>query len=715
MRRRRKPRTASNELRRLALAQRWDELRHVLAERLIRDPNDTEARSELERLNQGLPLRATESALTRKRREEQEMREELASELALYRHNPGMAEEWEPALLARRRKRLLLIRATLGKRLPPEQGQEFANYLAALNARWSRQRARRQRVLFFGAGIPLLALAAGCIFTASHHRANQAEESLNKALLSNDVRRVELALRAADSGVNKLVAPSLANLIHQATQWMARTQRQEAELKEELAALETGKKHISTLPLTLRAELEGNLKSLPANMQELRERWARLCEKEAQALAAQGEEILKHFATPLPPLPKLSSNPAEDEAALKKQQQLVQQRARDWEAARRVFALEGPEGEKLHERLEEIYQLRKDIAALRRTIALLPTARHYAQYVKLLGQLTPKHYPPALRMAAIHQQLPEEESLRNQMQDHGRQLPAGMLEAARKAHLDGGPSFTPAFPAQAQQVQLMEDIFTYSGLQKVLYELSAPTLPSFIVEERPEVSEQSVTFSPSPLTPGYSLDVPRRITWYNPQAVYIRRIDATPLLSHTGIARDTFFRNTNLPTLLDTLLTLEHEECPALARAYVFKRILEVMRAHEWPTMLGIAYAPTLRADARSFGALVRTLGIELEAGCWLKDNEETARAEYHCAHWFREHRHRHYAQEIARNFGALVRVHPRYVGYIGETGSPCLFRQLPQGTLLWHMAEGGLTASPLGEELDKPIMYSPVFIVDKD
>ncbi len=690
-------------------------MRALLTEQLAHDPNDAEARAELERLNQGLPLRVMESPLARKRREEQEMQEELEGELALYRSNPAILNEWEPTLLNRRRKRVALIRARVGKRLPADTAAEATAYLSALSGRLSRHHGRYRRWLLLGLGVPLLTVVTAGGGMLLHQRAEKAEAPLRDALRAKDPERIESALRAAESGINRLVHRKLDKLIDEAQNWQAWLERLQEQLHRELSVLETSEAPISALPLRQRASIEHKLRALPPSLPELRERWQRLCDKEARTLAAQRDEAVQRFSAPLPPLPPLSKHPTEDDALLKAQQQQLQRLAEDWKDAHALFHLDPRYGEELSERLAELRQLREDIAALRRTIALLPSARSYAQYRSRLEQLQPKQYAPALRMEAIRDLLPDEDKLRNLMQDHGRRLPPGMLEAARRAHLDMGPSFPPAFPANAEQVQLMEDVFTYSGLQKELYQLSAPTLPTYIVEERPEVTHEHVSFHPSPLSPGYSLNTPQRITWHNPQAVAIRRVDTTALLLSTGIARERFFSEGNMPSMLDTLLRISEPDCPALARAYIFKRLLEVMAAHEWPTMLGIAYAPTLRADAQSFARLTRGLPIQLEPGCWFPATEDVARAESACARWFRERRHRHYADEIKRNFGSLVEVHPRYIGYIDEEGKPRLFSRQPEGTLLWYVGQDGLTATPQGEVLEGAVIFTPVFIVAKN
>ncbi len=715
MRRKRKGKTPGNDLRKLALAGRWDDVRALLKERLARDPHDEEARRELERLQQGLPLRAMDSALVRKRREQQEMREELEALLSLYRNQPDFIDGWDPATLQRRHKRACLIRSTLGKTLPPELEQEASAYIRAMGAKLKRRRGTVRWGLRLGIGLPLVAALIGLPAMALYSQAHRAETQLREALRQHDIPRVQQALHSADSGIYRLFNGKLASIIDQAQRWHTYALQQCRELEQDVTCMETGQGSISALPISQRAEYERLLKHLPAGMEALQLRWKRLCEREERVLAQQREEVEQYFRTPLPPMPELTGDPAADDAALQVQQRDLRKLAREYNDANEIFHLNSELGEALRQRLAAIRELRQDIAALRRTASMLPTARSYAQYRELLEGFKPVRYEPALRMAAIRDRMPDEDKLRDQMQDHGRQLPPGMMEAARRALLQGGPTFPPDFPANITQVQLMEDVFTTTTLQKVLYEMSAQTLPTVITESRPEVSETSVTFRPSPLTPGYTLETPPRITWHNPQSVYIRRIDATGLLPAIGITREEFFRSSNLPSLMDGILRYEQGGCPALARAYVFHRLLEVMRAHEWPTMLGTAYAPTLRADARSFEKLRRELNFPLEAGCWLLSTSGARQAEAAYAHWFHERRHHHYAQDIARNFGALVEVHPSYIGFIDEAGKPRLYREVSANAILWYCAQEGLTTTPRREKPDNPILYSPVFVVEKD
>ncbi len=715
VRRRRKGKTQDRELRSLARAGRWAEVRQLLEERLMRDPKDEEARAELDRLLRGIPLRVLETALMRKQREEQEMRHELAAELRLFRDTPGQIDEWKPAVLVKRRKRIALIRTTLGNRLPSEMADETARYLKALAARQEQHRGKHQWLRLIGIGLPLLALIGGLTYAALDARASKAEAALRAALAERDTARVATAVTAADSGIHRLVSKRLGILVDQARFWMLRRERERQKLSEQIARLENGEGSVSSLSLGRRVEIERELRQLPREMTELRARWHRLCEREQGELDRQRAEVEQRFLVPLPPMPELTNAPAEDQAQLLAHQKLVAEQLKECEAACELFGLNDSLAAPMRERLHKLCQLLADISAMRRTTALLTNARTYNQYRKMLEANKPQVYEPALRMMEIRDRLPDEDKLRDQMQDHGRKLPPGMLEAARTALLKKGPSFTPAFHANARQVRVMEDVFTATTLQKTLYQISTPGQPVYIIEERPDVGEESVRFTPSPLTPGYSLSTPKSVTWGNPSAVWLRTIDATPLSKIPGLTRRDFFRSSNLPHLLDCLLHLDAPYCPALARAYLFNRLLEVMHAHEWPTMLGIAYAPTLRADARSFRKLVKASGLNFDAGCWLLATPEATRAEEAFGKWFHERRFHSYAKEIANNFGALVQVHPRYVGFIDEKGQPRLYRHLSGNSLLWYMAEGGLTTTPREVEPESPTLFSPIFVVERD
>ncbi len=711
---RRRTDSFSRRLHSLAHSAQWDELRALLRERLEQQPDDEEARSELNRLEHGLPLRVLESALERQRRLAKEMREELAAELALHRNNPALPAEWDAPLLRKRIRRISSIRTVLGSQLPDELRPAAEDYLTTLNHEL-RCRMRRQTRLRALLLLPVLLGLAAATALSFRQRAVQLDESLTDALAADDVLAVEHAANVADSGINRLVHPQLAEHIEQARSWLKRVRREQARVEPLIAALESGRGSVADLPQARRAEIENGLRRLPRNAQELRARWQRLCDRERDELKRQLEAVRLHYAAPLPPLPPPGGNLREDDRLLRQQQTRLEQKLRDFAEAQQAYALPDSLMEPTRKRLPELAQRLEDVGNMRRTAAALPAARSYSQYRSILAQNKPQRYEPALQMLEILDRLPTEEELRDQMQDKNRKLPPGMLEAARRALLEGGPTFTPTFHANALQVSLMEDLFTSRSLRTPLYELSSEGREYWLTESQPVLGPDGIRFTPSAFDSKLTTESPRLIVWENTQHAYIRRIDTVALMQRLNITRERFFRDTNLPALLDSLMQPCAPTCPALARAYIYKRLSMVMQAHEWPRMLGLPYAPTLRADLGSFAELERQLGFALEPGCWLLPSPERDAAEKAFARWFREREGRSYAGEIRSNFGKLVGLHPRFVGYIDENAAVRLCQPVEEGKLLWYISNGGVTTTPLGQELEAPALLSPLFIIEKD
>lgn len=409
-------------------------------------------------------------------------------------------------------------------------------------------------------------------------------------------------------------------------------------------------------------------------------------------------------------------NPEQDRRLLLSQLRELEERRRLFERAAGSLDLPKELAPPLDERLKRLQSDLKDIDQLHALSLRLPYARSYAQYREWLNTLpSSATYPLAIQLLALREKLPEAEDLREMMQDHEQALPPGMLEAAEQTLIHGKPTFTPAFPANAMQVALMEDPFTSGSLHRRLTELSYGQGQVNYTEDELKLGEQgSVTFRLSDLDPAFRVGESNIITCPYARGVWKKDIDTRPLLRACGMERDAFFREANLPRVLTTVLQYRNKRCPALAQAYLYSRLIQLLKAHDHPLMTGINYAPTLKEDIRSFSALTATLGMALAPGCWLGSSPEQTQAEEAYARWFWERRFHHYAREISRNFQALTQVHPRYCGYIGEDGRPLLHTALPPETLLWHLSKGNITTSTAGGEWDSPDLFSPVFTIKR-
>lgn len=701
------------KLRRYALAGKWSAVRALLQERLRQEPKDEEARAELERLDSGQSLHLLETAKQREKRLAQEACDKVRRMMEKY------PESTLHSIPTRAIRQLLselhqLCRQMKRGGMAPVRAVD--SFLRKLNNE-ARHRGvwRLRRALWWAGGA---GVAGGMVWLAVSglsYRAASLNDELAANLQQGHWSGVHSLLRTADTGINRLLCPALKDNISAANQWVTLQKLRYRTVEQQLRSIEEGRRSVASLDLRQRAVLEQELHALPRGYNDLLPRWKRLCEREHTQLELQKKAVLEELAAPLPPLLPLQGSPAQDEHLLKQQLLALEGRCQMAEDACAGYGLDRERIKPLIERRDYLRACLADITHLRFIATMLPYARNYGQYRQWLEQFAPQQYPPAMQMLDIRNHLPSEDSLKELMQDPEKELPPGILDAAREAVMNGGPSFIPTYPANRIQVALMEDPFTSDSLRRPLLELTLSNGSTYYTEEDPEVNYKGVRFRLSSLDPAYVAGENNTLTWTEAHGVWKRTIDTTGLLAAAGIDRASFFRDKNLPLLLTNVLQYRNPHCPALAQASLYDCLVQVMEAHDYPVMLGIRYAPTLRADIRSFKALKAQLKVSLRPGCWIGATPDKRRAEAAFAQWFRQHRKHHYAAEMAANFRDLVQIHPHFCGYIGENLRPVLCTPVKKGTLLWYISDGAVTASPAGAPLEKPAMFSPVFTVERD
>ena len=209
----------------------------------------------------------------------------------------------------------------------------------------------------------------------------------------------------------------------------------------------------------------------------------------------------------------------------------------------------------------------------------------------------------------------------------------------------------------------------------------------------------------SPFDPSYRADADSVLTWPHAASVTETVMDARPVLEAAGIDRATFFSSGNLPHMLETAINAEAPSCPPLARAYIYDRLMRIVRCHPSSEMSGLSFSPTMRADFRSFENVCRACRLDLRDGLWLTDSPRNTRLNEIFATWFAERRGRNYSREISDNFAELVDIHPRYAGFIGRDGRivlrSLLDHKLDPGARIWYLSRrpsagrNGLAVSP--------------------
>ncbi|MCH5284799.1 MAG: hypothetical protein J1E42_04285 [Akkermansiaceae bacterium] len=697
-------------LRRYALSGDTEAARRTLLHMRQQFPGDAEVTAELQRLEAGEPLRITESQRERRARLLREAATTLAHDTSLMgapRRLSTARTHQLRALHRRLQQSLRLIRASQAP-LPP--GVEA--YRQNLEQELARRAKRRRKalLLILGGAAAAAVLAGGALLTL-RNRAQELTRQLEQAYQRADWEQAGSLLTAADSGIHRLLYPRLEQVITNAENARRATAARAQALHRRLLTYEQSRQSISTLTLTERAELLRLIRSLPApQAAPLLARWDALCRPEKEQLEAQKEAVLRELAEPLLP-PELTGDTAQDIPLLRESITRLRQRLKLCEDACENFglsaeALTTPAARQLSEAELTLAEATRHQSMLRQ----LASARTYAEYQHARTAPPPRLYAPALEAARAMPPLLSPARMQAELRAARHGIPAEPEPALLQALLHRGPSFGPTCPAEPEQVHLMEDLFTAQSLRRATYEVTGPGGDTHYSDTYPQLTrENSVVFNVSELDPTHH-PARARVEWKPSQAVWIRYQDPTPILRATGIARESFFMQANLPDQLERLTHITAEDCPALAKAYAYHTLLELVRLHRRADMLGLAYSPTLAADAASFRELEKRCGFPLSATCWLQRTSASLAAEQAYAAWFAEHAQRHYCDEIAREFGRIMHRTSRYMGYASPDGQAQLKHDLPAGATLRYFSSGRLIASPAQQPLQAPDPYTPIF-----
>lgn len=694
-------------LRRLALAGNLADAELLLRHRLKQCPQDKEAEEELSRLLSGQPLLVLQTAAQRRQRALEQAYENL---MRLVKETP------EHHIPLRSTPELRLIRQSLSdtarhlegrNELPPS----LQRYKASISAELRRRRGLVcKRLLKWGVATAGLAAIAGAVLAFLHQKACHIEKELADSIQQQQWRQTGSLVDVADTGINRLLCRKLESTIFEANRWLTATENKKNKLEKHILRIENGGGKLSSMRLSLRAELERGLAALPADFAELSRRWQRLCEREEAVLNQQKTDYLQRVLAPLPPLPEYTGNPAEDIERLRQAAEQPKQLLRLCREAPDSYDIPPAVVAAANKQLNDIAGYCEEIERYKTFLSYLGDVRSYAQYRERLQNFTAKHYTPAINSLHIVPLLPEVEDIRSLMQDPELKTDDALTQAAIATLLDGGPSFSATVPASREQVLLMEDLFTAPSLHQELFEVYSDEGELYYCDAPPGLdADKRVHIKRSDLDPALTLEN-RHIIKDDASGLLQRCLDTRPLAKAAGLDKTSFFRETNLPALLNKVLKFEHKQCPALATGVVYHRLLKLMQLHAHPAHAGMQYSPTMRRHAASFMRMVRKHGINLKPGCWLGNSPALKEAEADFRAWFRENRDANYMQEIENNFGPLMRVGVRFCGYMNEKGEAQMFQSPPENTPIWYLAEEGIIATPFGEAPESPKPLSPIF-----
>ena len=705
------PKEQWRALRRYALSGEERTARHLLQMMTQEYPEDAEAAAEWKRMEAGLPLLCTETQKERRARLCENARRELAEDIEAANTKKLAAMHTEELTRLHRSLRDKLRILSSNKTPAPTGTNSYKKNLERELARRHKKNVKARLGLLLGLLVVLVAVGSAAWILRS--RAEGLATRLESAWLTQDWEHAEALLEATDSGINRLMLPQTGELIAKVISWQHSTIARAGELSHQLHVYEK-REAISTLSLEERADFLRRIRALPVyHSKPLLARWDELCRPEREKLDAQRDAIVAEVEAAAAS-PTLSGNVAQDAALLRQERNRLERIIRTFDNAREAFDLPTELITPSQSLLQQIEIYLADTDALTHAEMLLRNALNYRQHLDALAELAPKQYPPALAAAAAGHALPQEETICNTVRAARFHIPQDIPPEVVKAIVDKGPSFCASYPASMQQLHLMEDMFTARTLRQRVYEVFRAAGDVHYTDQPPTVvrDKNSVSFTLSELDPARRVDRSPRIEWGDAHAVWIRTLDATPILKATGISRERFFLATNLPDALGRLTAIHDKDCPALAKAYAYHTLLEVMRLHnKKPDILGLRFSPTLQEDLKSFRLLSSRCKLPLGVTCWLSRSSEVLEAEALYAQWFDAHADRNYSAEMSRNLTRILRTRPRYLGHVDAHGQPNLRQPAAEGAMLWYLSGGQLVSGPCGKPLKNPSPYSPIFV----
>lgn len=690
-------------LKRVALAGRMDELRSLLAEYIENNPQDTEAKAEMQRLQNGQTMRLMLPAAERRKANAEDALKAL--EWMMDDHPPDSLKLCNKDELEQLLNEIELHQQALKKagESLPESAKQYKSALkariGALNGRVSRKMAKR---IIVAAGA---VTAIGAIWYSMDYRAHARYHDLKEAMAAPIYDNVLESMRAAESNINRFFCSELSATIDQAAQWLQQQEKLFKKLDTALSQLESRKKTLTSLSPAEILELENGIDQSHRGRDNLMKRWQSICKREYVELRAHKAAILQQLEQPLPLPPELCGDFQADTLSLKAHEEALRHRLKEMTAVITLYGISTRICEPIQTEIDRVNRTLQAIKHLSYQLSKLPECRNYGAYCSALQQLNCEHYPQADTLLRVKELLPTLESVTYHFSAPTGDVSADLLLAAEQVLVHGAPSFPQNFPADQTVLQLPEDLFTAPSYNNKVYVLKVSDTETWYSTIRPEIDKTNfITFRRSSVDPCFSPEN-NYMEFQNDDTYQLSEIDATNLLRDLGVERNTFFISQNIPQLLTRVLNYQGGKHPALAQAYLYLCLLKITDAHPYPLLSGVRFSPTLKAHSASFIELLRRSKINLRPGCWLSTDAAVARAEHSFAEWFRTNRGHDYAAEMAENFRKAYSASAIFCGYINESHHPVLFKTPNKGTEMWYVGAAGLT-----QDESQALPLSPIF-----
>ena len=446
------------ELRRLALAERWDDVKALLMARLDKNPEDTAAKAELQRLVEGRPLRITLSAAERLAADADDAEQALSLLQHIYpvdslknlprqelKHLLQQIEPKEAIITKAKRTCSATLQAYVA---------EIKKRLRKFSSAYTRKFMRRSA---------LVMLCIGTIIGARMYlkqRAEQAAAALSAAIQQKNLHELKRAKQEADTKINRFFCPDITESLAIAQDWENAILIEFKKIREIVAELETGKRHYAGLTASELQQIDRRVHRLVIGKDDLLPKWQKLYKQETLRLEALKKQLVSQLEASMPKQPVFCGEPDADEAAITQYIQAL--RLKETEARKLIteYAADTKLLPPIQQAQASARQIKEEIQQMRKLLLALPTFTQYEDYYHSWQQFCPQQYPAAIRLAAAKNTLPLPEDIKYHVQDPTGNYAAQLIKAAEACLVHGQSSFTAAYPATQEQIHIPQDLFT---------------------------------------------------------------------------------------------------------------------------------------------------------------------------------------------------------------------------------------------------------------
>lgn len=555
----------------------------------------------------------------------------------------------------------------------------------------------------------LVLSAVVCAAQYLRHISKQRETDLTAAIRSADWVMVHQKLALANVSVYHFFNPHLQHSVGNAESWIHRQKELHAQLQQKIADMESGKIPLDSLSIHAIAEMERSLRSLAANINDLSPRWNALHVKNAELFSKNKSYVMEQLLSQPEINSFLTLNENDDIT-------ILHAKIEEWDdflETCRAYDIPTHLKTKGENYLEELRKYHDEALALKNFKENIQEAVTYNEFITQAKNKKAEKYEPAIKLFGVFQSAPTHEQWKKKMYPIHKLIPEDKSEVAKGMLLRGAATYSTAFPVSQELYVYANELFASPFLHQRFYQIFHSDGRVHLSDDFPKRKNNNqdfVSFSLSALDPTFSSAPSKEVSWET-HNVKVRSVCSASLMQVCKINREELFLHANFPRLLEQIITVKATDCPTLAKAFVFHRILQLLHGHPFFSRHLQEFAPTLAADAANFAKLHKKHESVMHCGAWLQVGPQIAAAERDFSLWFKAHQNRDYYVEVATTAAPLFSARPRYVGLADETGKPALRIPLKSNTVIWYLGKDGIRAAAPGKLPEDARPYSPLFI----